>query len=178
MALAAAPASRDNLNAASDSIPFIEKGICTLGTTMNKAGSKAAFRKVDYDYVLAFIELCIAKNAKHIAIVTAMGASSTSMFFYNQVKGDVERDAQILCDKHNVNLSIIRPSLIMEENRDEQRIGEKIGIVVMRIIQPLLFGPMKKYRGVTPKQIAKTLISASKTGKSSIIESDEVLKSA
>jgi uncharacterized protein YbjT (DUF2867 family) len=65
---------------------------CCLGTTMKKAGSKEAFRKVDYQYPLDIARLGRQSGARQFAVVTAMGADTGSMFYYNRVKGEIERD--------------------------------------------------------------------------------------
>jgi uncharacterized protein YbjT (DUF2867 family) len=65
---------------------------CTLGTTIKKAGSQDAFRRVDHDAVLAFARWGLAHGARRFFVVTALGADAASSVFYNRVKGEVERD--------------------------------------------------------------------------------------
>src|SRR5690348_12636015 len=50
--------------------------ICATGTTMKKAGSKEAFRAVDYDLPLAFAEQACQQGAQCFALVSAVGASA------------------------------------------------------------------------------------------------------
>jgi uncharacterized protein YbjT (DUF2867 family) len=64
--------------------------ICTLGTTIRKAGSQKAFRRVDYDYPLAVARLARQYGARTFALNSATGADPRSRFFYNRVKGEVE----------------------------------------------------------------------------------------
>jgi uncharacterized protein YbjT (DUF2867 family) len=123
---------------------------CCLGTTMKTAGSKAAFEKVDLTYPVQLA--CMAKNRGigHFLVISAMGANSNSKVYYNRVKGEME---QQLIDLKLQRLSIFRPSLLTG-NRKEFRLGERVGEVAMRVLDPLLVGPFKKYRSIESKQVA------------------------
>ena len=46
-----------------------------LGTTIKKAGSEAAFRKVDHDYTVRVAELAKAAGAERFALVSSVGAA-------------------------------------------------------------------------------------------------------
>ena len=46
--------------------------ICTLGTTMRRAGSRAAFFKVDHDYVMNSAKLARRHGVQSFALVTAV----------------------------------------------------------------------------------------------------------
>jgi uncharacterized protein YbjT (DUF2867 family) len=56
--------------------------ICATGTTSKKAGSKEAFRSVDYELPLAFARQAYEQGAQNFALVSAIGASVDSSFFY------------------------------------------------------------------------------------------------
>ena len=64
--------------------------ICALGTTRAIAGSKEAFRYVDYELPVAIGKMAHAAGVARYAIVTAMGASTRSISFYYRTKGEVE----------------------------------------------------------------------------------------
>src|ERR1700731_3125650 len=72
-------------------LPSIESRIrgelyfCCLGTTIKAARNKANFERVDHDAVVAFAKIAKAHDAKSLTLVSAMGASESSMFFYNRV---------------------------------------------------------------------------------------------
>src|ERR1700761_2293836 len=66
--------------------------VCALGTTREKAGSKMAFRHVDYELPLAVAPAAKSAAIETFAMLTAAGASESSLFFYYRVKGEVERD--------------------------------------------------------------------------------------
>ena len=125
---------------------------CCLGTTMKKAGSKEAFRKVDYQYPLDVARLGLENGASQFAIVTAMGANASSSIFYNQVKGEVERDLVAL---NYPTLLIFRPSLLLG-NRSEKRLGERIGSGVMRLFAPLI---PAKYKAVDAEKVANAMLT-------------------
>jgi uncharacterized protein YbjT (DUF2867 family) len=140
---------------------------CCLGTTMNKAGSKAAFYKVDFEYPLTIAKMALANGAKQYAIVTAMGADQKSMFYYNRVKGDIEK---ALSELNYPNLMIFRPSMLLGD-RGEQRAGESIGKVMMGLFD---FMTPKKYKAIQGEKVANAMLQNAQKGLSGkhILESD------
>ena len=99
---------------------------CALGTTIARAGSRAAFREVDYEYVLRVAQLARMQGARHFSVVSALGASEGSPFFYSRVKGEVE---SALRQMGWPSLSILRPSVIAgerAESRPLERLGERL----------------------------------------------------
>jgi len=102
---------------------------CALGTTIRKAGSKAKFRQVDYEYPLRLAQLAHMNDARHFSIVSALGASRSSPFFYSQVKGEVEEGLRSMGWR---SLAIFRPSVIAGE-RGESRPIERLGEHLLRL---------------------------------------------
>lgn len=127
--------------------------ICCLGTTIRKAGSKAAFRKVDLDYCVAAAELAKACGVKVFMVMSAIGASPTSPVFYNRVKGELEASLTAL---QFPRLSIYRPGLLLG-SRNERRIGETAMGVVMPALNHLLLGSLRKYRGLESAVVARAM---------------------
>lgn len=125
---------------------------CCLGTTRKKAGSKEGFRKVDYQYPLDIARLGRANGASQFAIVTSMGANPNSSFFYNQVKGEIERDLALL---DYPTLLIFRPSLLLG-NRGDFRLGEKIGEGFMRLFGPIL---PTQYQAIDSSKVVNAMIT-------------------
>ncbi|MGF7214626.1 uncharacterized protein YbjT (DUF2867 family) [Spirosoma lacussanchae] len=140
---------------------------CCLGTTMKKAGSRDAFRKVDYQYPLDIARLGLANGAKQFSIVTAMGADTNSSFFYNRVKGEIERDLAAL---GYPTLLIFRPSLLLG-NRAENRFGERLAEGAMRLFSPLI---PARYRGIDAVKVANAMRQTAQQGLTGkhIFESD------
>jgi uncharacterized protein YbjT (DUF2867 family) len=134
--------------------------VCALGTTIAKAGSKEAFRYVDYEMPLTFAKAAHAAGVGTYAIVTAMGASADSRSFYLRTKGEVERDLRAVGLR---SLTICRPSLIGGE-RNETRAGESVALALFRLLGTIL---PKKLRINPADAIAASLldaITAAKTG--------------
>jgi uncharacterized protein YbjT (DUF2867 family) len=127
--------------------------ICALGTTQAIAGSKEAFRYVDYELPIAFGKAAHATGVETYAIVTAMGASAGSMSFYYKTKGEVERDIQKISFQ---SLTICRPSLIDGE-RMEARAAETAILALVRLLAPIL---PKKFRVNPANVIAASVLDA------------------
>jgi len=102
---------------------------CALGTTIRKAGSQARFRAVDLEYPLRLAQLALEQGARHFSVVSALGASRTSPFFYSRVKGEME---QGLRQMGWPSLAILRPSVIAGE-RAESRPLERVGEQLLRL---------------------------------------------
>jgi uncharacterized protein YbjT (DUF2867 family) len=113
--------------------------ICTLGTTMKRAGSREAFRKVDHDYVLAGATLAKRHGAKAFALVSALGANPNASIFYPRVKGEVEQAVTALGFE---SLTILRPTFIGGE-RAERQVAERAFLTVLGAINPILPRSMK-----------------------------------
>lgn len=108
--------------------------ICALGTTQAKAGSKQAFRYVDYTLPILFGNAAYAAGIKTCGIVTAKGASPDSMSFYYKTKGEVERDIQKIGFR---SLTVCRPSLIQGQ-RNDTRVAEGAALMLLRLLRPIL----------------------------------------
>ncbi len=136
--------------------PAPRAAVCALGTTIKKAGSREAFRAVDFDAVMAFAKGARAAGAECFALVSALGADAQSMVFYNQVKGECE-DA--LRSMGWPSLVLAQPSLLLGD-RAESRPGERVAIVLSRAVAPLLkpFGG----RPIEASAVAKAVIDAAK----------------
>lgn len=167
------PVDWENLSL--ESLPRIDLAFCTLGTTIKKAGSKEAFRRVDHDYVIAFAKLAKNAGARKLLLVSALGADASSSVFYNRVKGQTEAD---LADLGFESVVILRPSLLLGE-RAESRPAERLAIIATPILRPLLVGPFANYEPVKAEQVARIMKSAAFTStlKLQILENREILKS-
>ena len=102
---------------------------CALGTTIRKAGSQARFRVVDHDYPLRLARITLAQGARHFSLVSALGASRGSPFFYSRVKGELEDDIRRM---DWPSLAMFRPSVIAGE-RGESRPLERLGERLLRL---------------------------------------------
>jgi uncharacterized protein YbjT (DUF2867 family) len=133
-------------------------GLCALGTTMNKAGSKEAFRRADHDAVLSFARWARAGGAGTFVVVSSAGASPKSRTFYLRVKGETERDLEAIGFPR---LVILRPGLLLGE-RSEMRLGEAIGQALLRRVNPVLRGPLRPYRAIPAERVAAAMVAAAR----------------
>lgn len=158
-----------------DNIPQADDVFCCLGTTMKTAGSKSAFRRVDYDYPLELAQLAVYKGASRFLLVSSMGANKSSLFFYNRVKGDVEEAISKLGQYKAVY--VFRPSLLLG-HRKVDRTGEAFAQKFTRVIRPLMIGPFQKYRPIQAHVVAEGMLAAAKSGERGVIlYSSEQIKS-
>lgn len=127
--------------------------ICALGTTRKAAGSKEAFRHVDYDLPLALGRAAYAAGVQTYAIVTAKGASSGSRSFYYRTKGEVEKAVREIGFR---SLTICRPSLI-DGSRNEVRGAEHAALMLLRFLAPVL---PEQFRVNPAEAIAAALLDA------------------
>ena len=151
---------------------------CCLGTTIKAAGSKEAFRKVDFTYPLEAAKLLKKMNPNgHFILVSSLGADAKSNVFYSKTKGELENEISKLGLKQ---FTALRPSLLLGD-RKENRPGEKAGAIAAIILKPILIGPFKKYRPIAAESVAKAMRRISlETGLSStvFIESNDIAQLA
>jgi uncharacterized protein YbjT (DUF2867 family) len=131
----------------------VDAVVCALGTTISKAGSKEAFRQVDYVLPLAFARSAHEHGTETFVLVSASVASVGSAMFYPRIKGEIERDIKLVGFK---SLTIVRPSLIGGE-REEPRFREGVALRLMSILAPLL---PKKFHPNPAPTIAAAILDA------------------
>jgi len=137
-------------------LAHVDEVYLALGTTIKVAGSREAFRAVDFDANLAVARAALSAGARRAGLVSAMGASSKSRVFYSRVKGELE-DA--LTELPLDGLVIARPSLLSGDRErlgQPERRGEKIGMALSEILGPVI---PKNYRSVAPINVARALLT-------------------
>lgn len=139
--------------------PPVDNVFCCLGSTMKKAGSKAAFRKVDHDYVVATARLGLSGGARRFLLVSSVGASSSSASFYARTKGEAEDSVAAL---GYPALHVFQPSILIGERR-ESRPGERLGIVMAGVLNHACVGPLRRYRGIAAETVAAAMVEAAKS---------------
>ncbi|MCT4603285.1 MAG: NAD(P)H-binding protein [Marinifilum sp.] len=158
----------------SDCIPKdIEVGFCCIGTTIRKAQTKDNFRRVDYEYITKFAKVCEKSGIKNFHLISAIGASPESYFFYQRVKGEAESFINSL---EFESVTIYRPSVIYG-GRNEFRLFESFAAWISRNFKFLFVGKLNRILAVTGDQLAKNIHLKSKQfipGRW-IIESEEIL---
>lgn len=132
----------------------VDAVVCCLGTTIrNVGGDKSRFIHVDKDLVLGLARWAKEHGAKDFAVVSAIGADAESRVFYNRVKGEMEAGLKAI---GLPALHIFHPS-ILTGPRVEKRFGERIGILVMSAIAPLL---PARYKPMPYDVLAQALLNS------------------
>ncbi|HET7897625.1 MAG TPA: NAD(P)H-binding protein [Flavisolibacter sp.] len=131
-----------------------------IGTTQKKVrGDQDAYRKVDYEIPVNAARFCAETGCEKFLLVSSVGANSRSKNFYLELKGEVEEDVQQIPIRR---ICIFRPSLLLG-HRKENRLGERISQNILPAFSFLLNGKLKKYRPVHARELAATMIRASKS---------------
>lgn len=138
----------------------VDDVFCCLGTTLKQAGSRAAFEKVDHDYIVKLAELADAAHAQRFIMVSAVGANPDALAFYSRVKGRTEADVR---NVGPATIHILRPSMLMGE-RDEHRPGEAFAQKLMPALDPLMAGPLRRYRSITTRAVAEKMLELALQG--------------
>jgi uncharacterized protein YbjT (DUF2867 family) len=136
----------DALDEAAAGLP-VDAVACALGTTIKKAGSREAFRKVDRDYPVRLAELAARAGADRFVLVSSAGASPRSRFFYSRVKGESEA---AVVELGIPGVSILRPSLLLGD-RAESRPGEEWAKRLSFLLPP-------GHRAVHSRDVARALL--------------------
>ena len=132
-----------------------------LGTTIKVAGSEAAFRRVDHDYVVAVARAGRAAGATRLGIVSALGAAAASRVFYNRVKGEMQ-DAVLKLGYESVVLA--QPSLLLGDREalgQPTRAGE---VWARRLLAPVASLIPAGIRPVSARNVAAALLVATLRG--------------
>ncbi|MDR6941998.1 oxidoreductase [Mucilaginibacter pocheonensis] len=145
---------------------------CCLGTTKNKTPNLTVYRKIDHGYPIRLAELAHQNGIGQYHLVSSIGANKMSSAFYIKTKGETEANLQQIGIPA---VHIYRPSLLTGE-RTEKRMMEKVMAGLFKIIDPLLFGGLKKYRSIPGATVAAAMYKQSiKTNTGLFIyESDKI----
>ncbi|MFC5647997.1 NAD(P)H-binding protein [Paenibacillus solisilvae] len=154
---------------------------CALGTTIKKAKSQEAFRKVDYEYPVRLARWAKEAGVKKMVVISAMGAKSASSIFYSRVKGEMEEELAVIGLSE---LHIMRPSLLLGK-RNEFRLGEKIAIWMSPLLRVITVGPLRVYRPIRDSKVASAMRAAAfndqllgKNGPVRVYENHEIAAAA
>lgn len=130
---------------------------CCLGSTRKKTPRLSDYRKVDFEYPLALANIALANHITQFHLISAIGANAQSGNFYNKLKGEIEQAVE----KLNLTcLHIYQPSLLTGQ-RSEFRFAERMAAMMMKVIDPLLIGKLKKYRSIKANVVAMAMFKQS-----------------
>ncbi len=153
-------------------LPEVDDAFCCLGTTRRAAGSAAAFRRVDLDYVVAFARLAKRAGALRFLLVSSLGASPRSRFLYTRTKGESEAAIEAI---GFTTVVILRPSFLIGD-RAEGRLTETVALGAAHVLRPLLVGPLRRYAPADATAVARTLVRAAASAPAGVmvVESDGI----
>ena len=145
---------------------------CCLGSTKSKTPDLNEYRKIDHDYPLFFAKEGLKNGLSQFHLISALGADSKSSNFYTKMKGETEDELKRLSIP---SIYIYQPSFL-SGNRTEKRPLEKVVLLVMKLIDPLLVGGLKKYQSINAITVAKAMINESIKNKKGIFvhKSDQI----
>src|SRR5947207_9158419 len=140
-----------------EAFPTVEDVFIALGTTIKVAGSEAAFRQVDFEFVVNTARAARAAGASRLAVVSALGADATSRIFYNRVKGEMQ-DA--IGELGYESVVIAQPSMLLGDRvalGQPARSGE---VWAARVLGPLGWMVPKAVRPIPARAVASALLAA------------------
>lgn len=124
-----------------------------LGTTRGVTPDPVHYRKIDLEYPLTLAEIGLKNGVSQFHIVSSLGADSSASNSYLKLKGELEEKLKKL---KLPSLHIYQPSFLTG-NRNEHRLAEKILSPIIRLIDPLLLGPLKKFRSINAATVARAM---------------------
>lgn len=143
----------DHLEVYADSFGCDDLYIC-FGSTIAKAGSKIAFKRIDYEYPFKIAKYAKLKGCNQLILVSSIGASVQSLFFYTKIKGKLEESILSL---NFWSTHILRPSVLIGM-RNERRIGESLFAGFALALDKLGNGVLGNYRPIRASDVARAMV--------------------
>jgi uncharacterized protein YbjT (DUF2867 family) len=142
-----------------------------IGTTKKNSPDKSEYRRVELDLPKKIAQISKSNNVKSFIFVSSGFADPKNSGDYLKFKGLVEEEIKSL---NFEKIGILRPSFLLG-NRKENRVGEKIGIFIFKLLSPLFVGPFKKMKPIHSEKVAKAMIKiANENIQKTIFESNEI----
>ena len=142
-----------------------------IGTTKKNSPDKSVYRRVELDLPKKIAQISKSNNVKSFIFVSSGFADPKNSGDYLKFKGLVEEEIKSL---NFEKIGILRPSFLLG-NRKENRVGEKIGIFIFKLLSPLFVGPFKKMKPIHSEIVAKAMIQiANEDIQQIIFESNEI----
>ena len=144
-----------------------------IGTTKKNTPDKNEYINIEYNLPVEVAKIAKSNSVNNFIYVSSIGANTNASGLYLKNKGQAEEELKKL---NFSKLSIMRPSILLG-NRKENRVGEKIGIFVMKTLSPLFLGKIKKYKPIKVENVAKTMLHVVRNEyQKTIFESDEIIE--
>ena len=143
-----------------------------LGTTIKQAGSQEGQQRIDRDLPIMFARVASENGTNLMLNVSSVGASLKGGF-YLRTKAEMENGT----GKYFPGTAFhFRPGFLIGK-RKEFRLAEKIASGLMKVLDPVLIGSSKKYRGMPVDKLAKAMVALSKNpaGKPNVLHYPEII---
>ncbi len=147
-------------------LPAAGEVYLALGTTIRVAGSREAFRAIDYDANLAVARAAYDAGVRRIGLVSAMGANASSLVFYSRVKGELE-DAVLRFE--TAATVVVRPSLLLGDRQrlgQPARRGETLAAPIMNFLRVIL---PRNYWAISAEKVARALLTEVPSAKGALV---------
>ena len=144
-----------------------------IGTTKKNSPDKSEYKRVELEIPKEIGQISKLNLVKTFSFVSSGYANPKHSGDYLRYKGLVEEYLKSL----NFNkLVILRPSFLIGD-RVDNRIGEKIGILIFKILSPIFIGPLKKMKPIQANIVAKAMLNISKNDLTkNTFESNEIVE--
>ena len=144
-----------------------------IGTTKQNAPDKNEYRRIEYNIPVEVAQIAKLNLVNSFLYVSSGFADPKNSGAYLRNKGEVEEGLKKI---NFPKLGIMRPSILLG-NRKENRVGEKIGVFIFKLLSPLFVGPLKKMKPIHSKKVAKAmLIVAQNDFQQTIFESNQIVE--
>ena len=142
-----------------------------IGTTRKNSPNKNEYERIELNIPRQIAQIAKSNSIKSFFFVSSGYADSKSSGDYLKFKGLVEQEIK---NQNFDKIGIMRPSFLLG-NRKEKRIGEKFGIILFKLLTPILVGPLRKMRPIRAEIVAKAMVKlANENINQSIFESNEI----
>ena len=130
---------------------------CCMGTTKDKTPDRWEYSKIERDYPVKLAEIALKNGIKQFHTVSSVGANAKSPVFYLKTKGESEAG---LKNTGLTSLHIYQASLLTGRRKTSRKL-EKLAIGIMKIVNPFLFGGLKKFRSIPASTVAMAMFKQS-----------------
>ena len=142
-----------------------------IGTTRKNSPNKNEYERIELNIPRQIAQIAKSNSIKSFFFVSSGYADIKSSGDYLKFKGLVEQEIK---NQNFDKIGILRPSFLLG-NRKEKRIGEKFGIILFKLLTPILVGPLRKMRPIRAEIVAKAMVKlANENINQSIFESNEI----
>ena len=144
-----------------------------IGTTKKNSPDKNEYKRVERDIPVEIAQFAKKNLVNSFIYVSSGFADPKNSGSYLRYKGEVEEELKKM---NFAKVAIIRPSILLG-NRKTFRLGERIGILVMKALSIFFLGSLKKYKPIQVEHVAKAMVDiAEKDFEKETFLSDELEK--